>query len=188
MPLNFANLRSRIVRTKAATIADAYEMEFSSGAWGFGATGVAVVAGTANRILITAGGWADQKITSVLSSTTAAGSESLGVYLRFQTNEAGYATYYYARQVLGVFRIQKVVNGTFSSLISGSFTWTASTDHTFTFQAVGSALSASINNGSTSLSLSVTDSALGQYGGFGFRSGPTNSTQIACRNWQVEEV
>lgn len=188
MPLNFANLRTRIVRTKAATIADADEMEFSSGAWGFGATGVAVVAGTANRILITAGGWADQKITAVLSSTTAAGSESLGVYLRFITNETGYATYYYARQVTGNFRIQKIVDGTFTTLVSTPFTWTASTDHTFILQAVGSALSASISNGTTTVSVSASDSAVPQYGAFGFRSGPTNSTQIACRNWQVEEV
>lgn len=188
MPLNFASLRSRIVRTKAATIADWDEMEQSSGTWSFDATGVKCAAGTANRILIPAGGWADQKITAVLSSTTAAGSESLGVLLRFITNETGYATYYYARQVTGNFRIQKVVDGTFTTLASSAFTWTSSTDHTFIFQAVGSALSASISNGSTTVSLTATDSAVGQYGGFGFRSGPTNSTQIAGKNWQIEEV
>lgn len=185
MPLNFQNLRSRIVVAKAAVIADWDTMEASVGTWTFDAAeGVEAAAGVSNRVTILVGGFADCKITANLKTDTAAGSESFGALARFVTNETGYATYYYARQQQGNFRIQKVVDGTFTTLATVANTIIAGTFYSFVLRVVGTALTASID----AVELTATDSAIAGPGAFGFRSGPTQSTQISCKSWQVEEV
>lgn len=186
--LCFQQVRTRIVRTKAATIADYYEMDTAGGTWSLGANGISATAGTSNIAQILVGGFADQKVTADLKTATAAGSERLGVMVRFRTSKSRNATYYFAQNQQGNFRITKVVDGTFTNLTSTAYTVTAGTWYTFTLQVIGSALSATITDGTTSASLTATDSSIAGPGCMGFRAGPTQSTQIDCRSWQAEEM
>lgn len=192
MPYNVYAVRSRIVFSKAATIADWDQLQpyLNSASWTLDANGASVTSAGSSGVQILVGGFNDQKITASMKfiSPTAAGSENIGVICRFYTNQTGYATYYLARQHKGVFRLQKVVDGTFTTLSSNSFTLAQNTWATFTLQAVGSALSVSIDDGTSSLSLTATDSAIPGPGCFGFRSGPTDNSTISCRSFTVEEV
>lgn len=186
---NTQNARSRIVRTKAATISTWDEMDTAGGTWAFDANGVSAAAATTNILQCLVGGFADQKITAVLKTSTTAGSERLGVFLRFLTNATGEATYYYLQCQQGTARIQKVVDGTFTTLTSGAFAFAANTEYTFTFQVVGTALTGSIDDlAGNSISLSASDSANAGPGIMGCRSGPTQSCQISVKSWQAEEV
>lgn len=187
--LNALSIRSRIVRSKAAVIADVYEMDTGGGTWAIDANGFSATSGTSDIALCLVGGFNDQKITASLTSTTAGASATLGVMARFRTNITGSATYYYLRQNAGTLRLQKVVNGTFTTLASGAFTFTPGTWYTFTLQCVGTAISGSIDDGAgNSLELSAVDSAIEGPGVMGFRSGPTTASQISCRSWTCEEV
>lgn len=190
MAYNLANARSRILISKAATIADWDSMQpfLNSSAWTLDANGASVTSAGSSGIVILAGGFSNQKITASLKFITPTTTTDIGVLARYYTNRTGYATYYYARLVGTNFRIGKNVDGTFSTLTSTSFTLAQNTWATFILQVSGSALSASIDDGTTSASLSTTDSAIAGPGGFGFRSGPTNSSTISCRSFTVEEV
>ena len=174
---------------KAATIADVYNMDTGGGTWAIDGSGFSASSGTSNIAQCLVGGFYDQKITASLTSTTAGGTATLGVFARFLTNITGSASYYYARQNAGTFRLQKVVNGTFTTLSSGAFVFTATTWYTFILQCVGTAISCSIDDGAgNSLALSAVDSAIAGPGIMGFRSGPTTGSQISCRSWTCEEV
>ncbi len=192
MPYNVAALRSRIVIAKAATIADWDQLQpyLNSASWTLDANGASVTSAGSSGVQILVGGFNDQKITASMKfiTPTTAGNENLGVMCRFYTNQSGYATYYYARQHKGVFRLQKVVDGTFTTLSSASYTLAQNTWATIVLQTVGSAISASIDDGSTSQSLSASDSAIAGPGCFGFRSGPTDNSTISCRSFTVEEI
>lgn len=191
---NTKTVRSRIVFTKAATMADWYGLSTDGGSWSFDASGASATAGTSNVLQVLTGGYADQKITAVVKTSTAAASAQFGVFIRMRTNKTSPAnnTYYYLRFQTGTLRITKVVDGVFTNLASGAFTMTPGTEYTMTFQVVGSALSGSIDDlAGNSLSLSATDSAITASDGEGItgvRSGPTNSTQISVKNLQSEEV
>ncbi len=186
MPLNFQNIRTRIVVAKAATIADFYNMDTAGGTWSIDASGMSATAGTSNIAQVLVGGFNDQKITAVLKTSTA--SSRLGVILRYLTSKSPNATYYYGQVQAGTMRITKVVDGTFTNLASAAYTITAGTEYTFTFSAIGSALSLTVDDlaGNTA-TITVADSSIAGPGCMGFRSGPTTSTQISCKNWQAEE-
>jgi hypothetical protein len=192
MPYNIAAVRSRIVLAKAATIADWDQMQpyLNASAWTLDANGASVTSSASSGVQILVGGFNDQKITASMKfiTPTTAGNENIGVMCRFFTNQSGYATYYFARQQKGIFRLQKVVDGTFTTLSSNNYTLAQNTWATFVLQVVGSALSASIDDGTTSLSLTATDSAIAGPGCFGFRSGPTDNSTVSCRSFTVEEV
>lgn len=186
---NTGNVRARTVVTKAATIADFYLMDNVSGTWTLDAGGASVAAATSGRTAFQFGGVADCKTTIVAKTSTTAGSESFGAMARFSSNETGYATYYFARQNQGVFRLQKVVNGTFTTLASGTFAAAAGTYYTIIISCIGSAILASIDDGAgNSLTKTATDTAIPGGGGHGARVGPTQSTQMSIKNWQAEEV
>ncbi len=191
MPYNTQAVRSRISIAKSATIADWYQMQpyLNSAGWTLDANGASVTSASSSGVQILVGGFNDQKITAALKfiTPTTAGNENLGVLARFYTNQSGYATYYYARQHKGVFKLQKVVNGTFTTLASSSYGLAQNTWATFTLQVVGSALSATIDDGTTSLTVTATDSSITGPGCMGFRSGPTDNSTISCKSWTAEE-
>lgn len=191
---NTRTVRSRIVFDKVATLADWYGLGTDGGSWSFDASGASATAGTSNILHVFTGGYADQKITAVVKTSTAAASAQFGVFLRMRTTKTSPAnnTYYYLRFQTGTLRITKVVDGTFTNLSSGAFTMTPGTEYTMTFQVVGSSLTGTIDDGAgNSLTLTATDSSITAADGEGIggaRSGPTNSTQISVKSIKVEEV
>lgn len=191
MPYNVQAVRSRISVAKAATIADWYQQQpyLNSAAWVLDANGASVTTAGSSGNLILVGGFNDQKITASMKfiTPTTAGNENIGVMARFYTNQTGAATYYLARQHKGVFKLQKVVNGTFTTLASNSYTLAINTWATFTLSVVGTALSATIDDGTTSLTVTASDSAIPGPGCMGFRSGPTDNSTISCRSFTAEE-
>lgn len=189
MVINTRQLPSRIVRDKPATISSWDELETGGGAWAMDASGASATAGTSNILQHLVGGFTDQKVTAVLKTSTVAGSERLGVMLRFLTNKTGEATYYYCHCQQGVARIQKVIDGVFTTLASGAYALAAGTEYTFIAQVVGSSLTFSIDDlAGNAISLSASDSANAGPGCTGARSGPTQSTQISVKSIKTEQV
>lgn len=187
--LNTQNIRSRIVVAKAAVIADPYLMDTGGGTWAVDADGWSATSGSSNITSCAVGGFADQKITASLKSSTAAGTINMGVTARFLTNVSGSATYYLAQQASGVFRVRRVLAGAFVTLASTPFTVVSGTWYTFILSVVGQQITASIDDGAgNSAILTPTDSNISTAGLMGFRSGPTTASQISCRSWTCEEV
>lgn len=187
--INTKQLPSRIVRDKAATITSWDELETGGGTWSIDASGASATSGASNILQHLVGGFADQKVTAVLKTSTAAGSERLGVMLRFMTNKTGEATYYYCHCQQGVARIQKVIDGVFTTLASGAYALAAGTEYTFIAQVVGTSIEFSIDDlAGNAISLSATDSSNAGPGCGGARAGPTQSTQISVKSIKTEQV
>ncbi len=106
------------------------------------------------------------------------GTVDLRVANRFLTNTGSDATYYWAGVTGGNFRVGKTVDGVFTTLATVAYTLTVNTYATFTLRIVGSALLATIDDGSTSQTLSATDSDIPEGGTHFVRSGPTNSCAV----------
>ncbi len=115
-------------------------------------------------------------LTVVMRFTS--GTVDLRIASRFLTNTSTDATYYWAGVTGGNFRIGKTVNGTFTTLATVAYTLAVNTFATFTLKLVGSSLIATVNDGSTSQSLSATDTDIPEGGTHFVRSGPTNSCAI----------
>ena len=186
---NTKGILSRIVGEKAATIADFYNLETGGGTWAIDASGASATAGTSNILQHLVGGFNDQKVTAVLKTSNVAGAERLGVMARFLTNKTGNATYYYLQNQLGTARIQKVVDGVFTTLASGTYALAAGTEYTFTLSVVGSSLVGRIDDGAgNAIDLSASDSSIAGPGICGARSGPTTSTQISVKSIKTEQI
>lgn len=188
---NTQTIRTRIVRTKAATIADWYELDTAGGSWSLDASGASATAGTSNILQHLVGGFADQKVTAVVKTSTAAASAQFGVFVRMLTSKTSPAnnTYYFLRFQTGTLRITKVVDGVFTNLASVAYTMTPGTEYTMTLQIVGNALTGTMDDlAGNSQTLTASDSAITGMGICGARSGPTNSTQISVKSIQTEEV
>lgn len=192
MTISLAGVRSRIKIAKAAVISDFDHMEIflNSGGWTLDANGVSVTSAAASGIMIMVGGFNDQRITASLKfiSPTAVGSEDICVIGRFLTNQSGYASYYWARQHQGYFKIGKNVDGTFTTLSEKPNVLAQNTFATFVLEIVGTQITGSINDGSTALSLRAVDSAISGPGVLGFRSGIGANSTISCQSWTCEEV
>jgi hypothetical protein len=189
MRINKRQLPSRIVGEKAATISDFYNLETGGGTWAIDASGASATSGPSNILNHLVGGFNDQKVTAVIKTSTFAGSERLGVLVRFLTNKTGNATYYYLQNQAGTARIQKVVDGVFTTIASGTFALAPGAEYTFTLSAVGTSIVGRIDDlAGNAIDLSASDSAIAGPGICGARSGPTTATQISVKSIKTEQV
>lgn len=192
MTISLAGVRPRIKVAKAAVIADFDHMEIflNSAGWTLDANGVSVTSAAASGIMIAVGGFNDQRITASMKfiSPTAVGGEDICVIGRFLTNQSGSATYYWARQHQGYFKIGKNVDGTFTTLSQKPYVLAQNTFASFTLEMVGTQITGSIDDGTTALTLRAVDSAISGPGAMGFRSGIGTNSTISCRSWTCEEV
>ena len=151
--------------------------------------GVGFGTGASSFMLVLSGAPTNQKITTSMKYTT--GTVDLRVGVRVLTNlnqdSVNNPTYYWAGCTGTNFRVGKVVDGTFTTLDTVAFTLATDTWCTFTLSAVGSTITGTFNDGTTSDSLSASDTAIPTGGVQMFRSGPTNACNIYCRSWTVEE-
>ncbi len=118
----------------------------------------------------------DSLFTVVMRYTS--GTLDLRIASRFLTNTSPNATYYWAGCTGTNFRIGKTVDGVFTTLATVAYTLALNTMGTFTLEIVGDSIIATIDDGSTSASLSATDSDIPEGGTHFLRSGPTNSCAI----------
>lgn len=187
--LSSASLRPRLSLTKAATISDFKNISpiLNTANWTTGANGVGVTAGASSIALINYGVGGNGKITASIKYTT--GTVDIRIMARVLTNTGSDATYYWAGCTGTNFRIGKVVNGTFTTLATTAFTLASDTFCSMTLQVVGSDLTATFDDGTTSGSLSASDGDITTGGVFAIRSGPTNTNcNIWCRSLTVEEA
>lgn len=103
------------------------------------------------------------------------GTVDLRIASRFLTNTSPNATYYWAGCTGTNFRIGKTVDGVFTTLASVAYTLAVNTYATFTLRIVGGSIEATVDDGSTSASLSANDSDIAEGGTHFVRSGPTNT-------------
>lgn len=120
---------------------------------------------------------ADYSLTGVMryTSPTTAGSESMGLLVRFSTNHSPDATYYYVRQDAQKAKLVSVVDGTFTTLAESNFALPADTDLTISgsVRRVGGANQLSFTWSASGLSdvlLEASDSDIGAGGIVGFRT------------------
>lgn len=191
--MSSADLRTRFSLSKAATIADWYYMHpiLNTANWLTNETdlGTGVAAAASSMMLVLSGAPTDQKMTASMKITT--GTMDLRIGVRVLTNlsqdSVNNPTYYWGGCTGTNFRIGKVVNGTFTTLATVAFTLASDTWCTFTLSAVGSTITGTYNDGTSSGSLTASDTDIPTGGVQMFRSGPTNSCNVYCRSWTVEE-
>lgn len=154
--------------------------------WVLGVNGASVVAAASSICGVNFSVGPNSLFTARMRFTT--GTVDLRIASRFLTNTAPNATYYWAG-VTGVnFRIGKTVDGVFTTLASVAYTLAVNTFADFTLRIVGDSLEATIDNGTTSANLSVTDSDIQEAGTHFVRSGPTNTCGIECPSLSVERA
>lgn len=166
--------------TKAATIADWYWLTpiLNTANWALTANGVAVTTSGSSICAINYTCGVNDTLSARMRFTT--GTVDLRIANRFKTNTSPNATYYWAGVTGANFRVGKTVDGVFTTLASVAYTLAVNIWATFTLTCVGSSLSASVNDGSTSASLTATDTDIPQLGTHFIRSGPTNNCSIEC--------
>lgn len=119
----------------------------------------------------------DYSLTGVMryTSPTTAGSESMGLLVRFSSNHSPDATYYYVRQDAQKAKLVSVVDGTFTTLAEANFALPADTDLTISgsVRSVGGVNQLSFTWSASGLSdvlLEASDSDIGSGGLVGFRT------------------
>lgn len=151
--------------------------------------GLGTAAATSSLFVMTAGGFADVRVTGVMKyiSPTTSGSEELGLIARVQqldnTNQ-----YYYARLQAGFARITKTVASVNTNLSSSAYVLAQNTLVTITLTVVGTQITAkfSATGGSPSdLTLSATDNAITGVGSSGARC---TSSAWYVRSMRTEQL
>lgn len=162
--LNLADLPTRVLYEKDFVNEQNLQMvmlKTNIAGMAFDANGFGPTDGTSTAFLLSAGGFADQRVTGVVrySSPTTAGSENVGIMARASTLDSlstSQALHYLARIRNGRARLTKVEDGVFSSdLTSEAYAVPADEDVTIEFSVVGATLTAvftSATAGTTTLS------------------------------------
>lgn len=134
--------------------------------------GLGVATDTTGIVAFGIGGFDDQRITAVVRYESGTTDENVGVMLRFSTIGSTDDTYYLARVRSGMAEITSVVDGSFASpvLAESVFNLAADTDCTITFEVVGDTLTATFDDGSTTVTISATDTDIPSGGLMGFRT------------------
>lgn len=164
--------------------------KFNTTALAFNVTeGLGAADNNTTAVLVSAGGFPDQRITADLKwvAPTASPNEDIGVLARCLTLDTG-ATYYYARVDGGLAKISKVVTSTFTTLTQSAFAVPVDTIVRIEFTVVGSQLTAVFTCGAVAgspLTLTTTDTDIPSGGLMGFRS---LTSSIWCSYVRAEEL
>lgn len=193
MPLSLEDVRQNLVSYSKDLVADQTFLGLTvklntSGAAFDVVEGLGEAALEPTVVFAHVGGFDDQRATAVMKyvSPSTNVDHEIGVLLRVQTFD-GNDYYYYARIDDGDAKITKVVNGSFTTLTQGAFPLPPDTLVTITFEAVGTALSATFDAGGspTTVNLAAVDSDIPSGGLMGFR---TRTTAGWCRSFAAEEL
>lgn len=150
--------------------------------------GMGISTSTSVAVAVTCGGFANQRVTSVMRwrAPTTSPNEEIGAMGRLQTFASGNQTYYYARCDGGVFKLTRVNDNSFNNIATTAFALSADVDVTIVLLMNGTAISASATaTGLGTVNLSGTDSTITAGGLGGFR---TLSTAGWCSSILVEQL
>lgn len=152
--------------------------------------GLGRAASESTAILVSAGGFSDQRITAdvkYVSPTSTANSE-IGVIARCDTLDGSVSNYYYARIDNDTAKLTKVVGGSFTTLQSTAFALAQNVVATVSLSCVGSTITATFESAAspgTVVTLTATDTDIPAGGLMGVRS---LSSSIWIRNFTAEEL